>query len=53
VIRVLIGAKVEVARAGLASLLTADPMFQVVGNFSIDDALTRVEDIQPEIVLWI
>ncbi len=26
-------------------------MFQVVGTFSIDDALTRVEDLQPEIVL--
>jgi NarL family two-component system response regulator YdfI len=51
VIRVLIGARSEVARAGLASLLTADPMFQVVGTFSIDDALTRVEDLQPEIVL--
>ena len=50
-IRVLIGARSEVARAGLASLLTADPMFQVVGTFSIDDALTRVEDLQPEIVL--
>ena len=50
-IRVLIGARTEVARAGLASLLTADPMFQVVGTFSIDDALTRVEDLQPEIVL--
>ena len=50
-IRVLIGARSEVARAGLASLVTADPMFQVVGTFSIDDALTRVEDLQPEIVL--
>ena len=50
-IRVLIGARSEVARAGLASLLTADPMFQVVGTFSIDDALTRVEDLQPEVVL--
>ena len=50
-IRVLIGARSEVARAGLASLLTADPMFQVVGTFSIDDALTRVEDLEPEIVL--
>ena len=49
-IRVLIGARSEVARAGLASLLTADPMFQVVGTFSIDD-LTRVEDLQPEVVL--
>jgi NarL family two-component system response regulator YdfI len=51
VIRVLIGARSEVARTGLASLVTADPMFQVVGTFSIDDALTRVEDLQPEIVL--
>jgi NarL family two-component system response regulator YdfI len=50
VIRVLIGARSEVVRAGLASLLTADPRFQVVGTFSIDD-LTRVEDLQPEIVL--
>jgi two-component system, NarL family, response regulator YdfI len=50
VIRVLIGARSEVVRAGLASLLTADPMFQVVGTFSIDD-LTRVEDLQPEVVL--
>jgi NarL family two-component system response regulator YdfI len=50
VIRVLIGARSEVVRAGLASLLTADPRFQVVGTFSIDD-LTRVEDLQPEVVL--
>ena len=49
-IRVLIGARSEVVRAGLTSLLTADPMFQVVGTFSIDD-LTRVEDLQPEVVL--
>ena len=49
-IRVLIGARSEVVRAGLASLLTADPRFQVVGTFSIDD-LTRVEDLQPEVVL--
>jgi len=26
-------------------------MFQVVGTFSIDDALTRFEDLQPDIVL--
>jgi two-component system, NarL family, response regulator YdfI len=51
VIRVLIGAGSEVARAGLASLLAKGPRFQVVGTFSIDDALTRVEDLQPEIVL--
>jgi NarL family two-component system response regulator YdfI len=51
VIRVLIGARSEAARTGLASLLTADPMFQVVGTFSIDDALTQVEDLQPEIVI--
>jgi len=50
VIRVLIGARSEVVRAGLESLLTADPRFQVVGTFSIDD-LTRVEDLQPEVVL--
>ena len=49
-IRVLIGARSEVVRAGLTCLLTADPMFQVVGTFSIDD-LTRVEDLQPEVVL--
>jgi NarL family two-component system response regulator YdfI len=50
VIRVLIGARSEVVRAGLTSLLTADPRFQVVGTFSID-GLTRVEDLQPEVVL--
>jgi DNA-binding NarL/FixJ family response regulator len=50
VIRVLIGARSEVVRAGLTSLLTADPRFQVVGTFSIGD-LTRVEDLQPEVVL--
>ena len=49
-IRVLIGARSEVVRAGLTSLLTADPRFQVVGTFSIED-LTRVEDLQPEVVL--
>jgi NarL family two-component system response regulator YdfI len=51
VIRVLIGARSEVVRAGLASLLTADLRFQVVGTFSIDDALTQFENLQPEIVL--
>ena len=50
-IRVLIGARSEVVRAGLESLLTADLRFQVVGTFSIDDALTQVEDLQPEVVL--
>ena len=49
--RVLIGASSEVVRAGLASLLTADRMFQVVGAFSIDNALTRFEDLQPDVVL--
>ena len=49
--RVLIGASSEVVRAGLASLLTGDRMFQVVGTFSIDNALTRFEDLQPDIVL--
>ena len=49
--RVLIGASSEVVRAGLASLLTADGMFQVVGTFSIDDALTRFEDLRLDVVL--
>ena len=49
-IRVLIGARSKVVRAGLASLLTADPRFQVVGTFSIDD-LTQVEALQAEVVL--
>jgi two-component system, NarL family, response regulator YdfI len=51
VIRVLIGANSEVVRAGLASLLTADRMFQVVGTFSLDTALTRFEDLEPGVVL--
>jgi len=51
VTRVLIGASSEVVRAGLASLLTADRMFQVVGTFSIDNALTRFEDLRPDVVL--
>jgi two-component system, NarL family, response regulator YdfI len=51
VTRVLIGASSELVRAGLASLLTADRMFQVVGTFSIDNALTRFEDLQPDVVL--
>jgi two-component system, NarL family, response regulator YdfI len=49
--RVLVGASSEVVRAGLASLLTSDFTLQVVGTFSIDDALTRFEDLQPDIVL--
>lgn len=49
--RVLIGAGSEAVRAGLASLLTSDLTLQVVGTFSIEDALTRFEDLQPEIVL--
>jgi NarL family two-component system response regulator YdfI len=51
VIRVLIGANSEVVRAGLASLLSADRMFQVVGTFSLDTALTPFEDLQPDVVL--
>lgn len=38
-------------RAGLASLLTAEHTFQVIGSFSIDNALTRLEDLQPDVVL--
>jgi two-component system, NarL family, response regulator YdfI len=51
VTRVLIGAGSEAVRAGLASLLTSDLTLQVVGTLSIEDALTRFEDLQPEIVL--
>ena len=49
--RVLIGARSEVVRVGLASLLTTDPTFQVVGSFSIGDALAKVEGLQADVVL--
>jgi len=49
--RVLIGARSEVVRAGLESLLATAPTFQVVGSFPIATALARFEDLQPDVVL--
>jgi len=49
--RVLIGANSKNARLDLASLLAAEPRFKVVGNFSIDRALVRLEDLHPDVVL--
>jgi two-component system, NarL family, response regulator YdfI len=40
-----------VVRAGLASLLTEEHTFQVIGSFSIDNALARFEDLQPHVVV--
>jgi NarL family two-component system response regulator YdfI len=51
VIHVLIGASSKVVRAQLASLLSTDPTFQIVGSFSVDNAFAQFEDLQPDIVL--
>jgi NarL family two-component system response regulator YdfI len=51
VTRVLIGASSKVVRVELASLLTTDPTFQVVGSFSVEDALAQFGHLQPDVVL--
>ncbi len=49
--RVLIGASLEVVRVELASLLTTDPRFQIVGSFSVQDALAQFGHLQPDVVV--
>ena len=49
--RVVIAASSAVVRAGLESLLATVPMFQVVGSLSIDMAVARLEDLEPDVVL--
>jgi NarL family two-component system response regulator YdfI len=51
VTRILIGATSEVVRVELASLLATDPTSQIVGSFSVEDALAQFEDLQPDVVL--
>jgi two-component system, NarL family, response regulator YdfI len=51
VTRILIGATSAVVRVELASLLATDPTAQIVGSFSVEDALAQFEDLQPDIVL--
>jgi len=49
--RILIGARSEVAREGLESLLAVAPTFRVVGSFPVDVAMARIEDLQPDVLL--
>jgi two-component system, NarL family, response regulator YdfI len=49
--RILIGASSQVVREGLESLLAVAPTFNVVGSFSMDSALARIEDLQPDVLL--
>jgi DNA-binding NarL/FixJ family response regulator len=51
VTRVLIGADSALVRHTLESVLTTNPTFQLVGSFSIDEALAKVEDLQADVVL--
>ena len=38
-------------RTGLGAVLAKAPNLQVVGSFSIDTLLARIEDLQPDVVL--
>jgi len=51
VTRVLIGATSGAERARLESSLTKNATFEVVGSFSIDQALAHFEELQPDVVL--
>ena len=48
--RVLVGAS-KAMRIKLASLLSAEPAFQVVGRFSISDALARLEAVPADVLV--
>ena len=49
--RVLIGASSAAVRTWLESSLTRNAAFQIVGSFSIDEALAHFEELQPDVVL--
>ena len=49
--RVLIGASSRALRAWLESSLARNATFEVVGSFSIDDALAHCEELQPDVML--
>ena len=49
--RVLIGASSRALRAWLESSLARNATFEVVGSLSIDDALARCEELEPDVVL--
>jgi NarL family two-component system response regulator YdfI len=51
VARVVIGANSASVRATLVSALTANPVFQIIGSFSVDKAVAQLEDLQPDILL--
>jgi two-component system, NarL family, response regulator YdfI len=51
VTRVVIVASSTVVRAGLESLLATAPMIQVVGSLSIDVAVARLADLEPDVLL--
>jgi two-component system, NarL family, response regulator YdfI len=51
VVRVVIGASSAVIRATLASVLTRNPAFQLIGSFSVEEAFAQLEDLQPDVVL--
>jgi NarL family two-component system response regulator YdfI len=50
-VRVVIGASSAVIRATLASVLTRNPAFQLIGSFSVEEAFAQLEDLQPDVVL--
>jgi NarL family two-component system response regulator YdfI len=51
VIRVLIAANSAVARAGLESLLNSSAALTIAGAASGDDLASRIEELQPDVVL--
>jgi two-component system, NarL family, response regulator YdfI len=51
VARILIGANSEVARVGLASVLSKNRALQLLGSLSIDDALAQFQDFRADVVL--
>lgn len=50
---VLIGANSVAARAALESALAKNATFQIVGSFSVEDALAQFGHLQPDVVLLV
>jgi two-component system, NarL family, response regulator YdfI len=51
VARVVIGASSAVVRTTLVAVLSDNPEFQVIGSFSVDEAVDQLEDLQPDVLL--
>ena len=49
--RVIIGSSSAAVRATLASVVTENPVFQVIGCFSVAKAFARLADLQPDVIL--